>query len=146
MRFGLFFSLKNVNYNSKWEIWTLNILVESWYSTRIFWKHQEILVLWGQFLPRPSVVLVVIFDLITKLVVLYHHWSSLIWHKEEGFPSNVGLSKPKMTTSATLGLDKNCPYSFLVFTGKRKKKQFFFFCFQKWKTHFPNTKFSKFVW
>ena len=46
----------------------------------------------------------------TKLVVLYHHWSSLIWHKEEGFPSNVGLSKLKMTTSATLGLSKNCPH------------------------------------
>ena len=51
--------------------------------------------MWGQFLPRPSVV------------VFYHHWSSLIWHKEEGFPSNVGLSKPKMTTSATLGLEPN---------------------------------------
>ena len=36
----------------------------------------------------------------TKLVVLYHHWSSLIWHEEEGFPSNIGISKPKMTTSA----------------------------------------------
>ena len=45
-----------------------------------------------------------------KLVVLYHHWSSLIWHEEEGFPSNVGLSKPKMTTSATLGLGKNSPH------------------------------------
>ena len=33
-----------------------------------------------------------------------HHWSSLIWHEKEDFPSNVGLSKPKMTTSATLGL------------------------------------------
>ena len=42
-----------------------------------------------------------------NLVVFYHHWSSLIWHEEEGFPSNVGLSKPKMTTSATLGLGKN---------------------------------------
>ena len=31
----------------------------------------------------------------TKLVVLYYHWSSLIWHEEEGFPSNVGLSKAK---------------------------------------------------
>ena len=130
MRWDLdfFFSLKNVNYNSKWEIWTLNVLVESWYSTRISWKHQEILVSWGQFLPRPSVALVVIFGLVTKLVVLYHHWLSLIWHEEEGFPSNVGLwtklvvlyhhwsfliwheeegfpsnmgiSKPKMTTSA----------------------------------------------
>ena len=49
--------------------------------------------MWGQFLPRP--------------LVLYHHWSSLIWHEEEGFPSNVGLSKQKMTTSATLGLGKN---------------------------------------
>ena len=48
----------------------------------------------------------------TKLVVLYHHWSSLIWHEEEGFPSNVGLSKkPKMTTSATLSLGKNCPHN-----------------------------------
>ena len=48
----------------------------------------------------------------TKLVVLYHHWSSLIRYEEEGFPSNVGLSKkPKMTTSATLGLDKNCPHN-----------------------------------
>ena len=28
-------------------------------------------------------------------MVLYHHWSSLIWHEEEGFPSNVGLSKAK---------------------------------------------------
>ena len=53
--------------------------------------------LWGQFLPRP--------------LVLYHHWSSLIWHEEEGFPSNVGLSKPKMTTGATLGLGKNCPHT-----------------------------------
>ena len=53
--------------------------------------------MWGQFLPRP--------------LVLYHHWSSLIWHEEEGFPSNVGLSKPKMTTSATLGLGKNCPHT-----------------------------------
>ena len=108
MRWDLdfFFSLKNVNYNSKWEIWTLNVLVESWYSTRISWKHQEILVSWGQFLSRPSVALVVIFGLVTKLVVLYHHWLSLIWHKEEGFPSNVGLSKLKMTTSATFGLDQ----------------------------------------
>ena len=48
---------------------------------------------------------------LTKLVVLYHHWSSLIWHEEEGFPSNVGLSKPKMTTSATLGLDENYPHN-----------------------------------
>ena len=47
----------------------------------------------------------------TKLVVLYHHWSSLIWHEEVDFPSNVGLSKkPKMTISATLGLGKNCPH------------------------------------
>ena len=30
---------------------------------------------------------------------------------EEGFPSNVGLSKSKMTTSATLGLGKNCPHN-----------------------------------
>ena len=22
-----------------------------------------------------------------KLVLLYHHWSSLIWHEEEGFPT-----------------------------------------------------------
>ena len=36
---------------------------------------------------------------------------SLIWHEEEGFPSNVGLSKPKMTTGATLGLGKNCPHN-----------------------------------
>ena len=35
---------------------------------------------------------------------------SLIWHEEEDFPSNVGLSKPKMTTSATFGLGKNCPH------------------------------------
>ena len=48
---------------------------------------------------------------LTKLVVLYHHWSSLIWHEEEDFPSNMGLSKPKMITSATLGLGKNCPHS-----------------------------------
>ena len=48
---------------------------------------------------------------LTKLVVLYHHWSSLIWHEEEGFFSNVGLSKSKMTTSATLGLGKNCPHN-----------------------------------
>ena len=47
-------------------------------------------------------------NFLTKLVVLYHHWSSLIWHEEEDFPSNVGLSNSKMTTSATLGLDKNC--------------------------------------
>ena len=53
--------------------------------------------MWGQIFPIP--------------LVLYHHWSSLIWHEEEGFPSNVGLSKPKMTTSATLGLGKNCPHS-----------------------------------
>ena len=57
-----------------------------------------------------------------KLVVLYHHWSFLIWHEEEDFPSNiwheeedfpsnVRLSKPKMTTSATLGLGKNYPYT-----------------------------------
>ena len=47
----------------------------------------------------------------TKLVVLYHHWSSLIRYEKEGFPSNVGLSKkPKMTTSVTLGLGKNCPH------------------------------------
>ena len=59
--------------------------------------------MWGQFLPRPSVV------------VFYHHWSSLIWHKEEGFPSNVGLSKPKMTTSATLGLGKNCPHNYYYY-------------------------------
>ena len=59
--------------------------------------------MWGQFLPRPSVV------------VLYHHWSSLIWHEEEGFPSNVGLSKPKMTTSATLGLGKNCPHNIYIY-------------------------------
>ena len=38
-------------------------------------------------------------------------WSSLIRHKEEGFPSNVGLSKTKMTTSATLSLGKNCPHN-----------------------------------
>ena len=42
---------------------------------------------------------------------LYHHWSSLIWNEEEDFPSNVGLNKPKMTTSATLGLGKNCPHN-----------------------------------
>ena len=36
---------------------------------------------------------------------------SLIWHEEEGFPFNVGLSKPKMTTNATLGLGKNCPHT-----------------------------------
>ena len=44
------------------------------------------------------------------IVVLYHHCSSLIWHEEEGFPSNVELSKLKMTTSVTLGLGKNCPH------------------------------------
>ena len=66
--------------------------------------------MWGQFLPRPSVCTCNHFWLGTKLVVLYHHWSSLIWHEEEGFPSNVGLSKSKMTTSATLGLGKNCPH------------------------------------
>ena len=57
-------------------------------------------------------------DVVTKLVVLYHHWSSLIWHEEEGFPSNVGLSKPKMTTSVTLGLGKNCPHSW-YYWGKK---------------------------
>ena len=31
--------------------------------------------------------------------------------KKKGFPSNVGLSKTKMTTSATLGLGKNCPHN-----------------------------------
>ena len=51
---------------------------------------------------------------ITKLVVLYHHWSSLIWHEEEGFPSNVGLSKSKMTISTTLGLGKNCPHNMIM--------------------------------
>ena len=45
------------------------------------------------------------FDVKTKLVVLFNHWSSLIRHEEEGFPSNVGLSKPKKTISATLGLE-----------------------------------------
>ena len=49
-------------------------------------------------------------DVVTKLVVLYYHWSSLIWHEEEDFSSNVGLSKPKMATSETLGLGKNCPH------------------------------------
>ena len=75
-------------------------------------------------------------NFLTKLVVLYHHWSSFIWHEEEGFPSNVGLFKSKMTTSATLSLDKNCPYSFLVFMGKRKKKKNFFFLFLKMKNTF----------
>ena len=28
-------------------------------------------------------------------MVFYHHWSSLIWHEEEDFPFNVGLSKAK---------------------------------------------------
>ena len=32
----------------------------------------------------------------------------LVW--KEGFPSSVGLSKPKMTTSATVSLGKNCPH------------------------------------
>ena len=32
---------------------------------------------------------------LTKLVVFYHHWSSLIWHEDEDFPSNAGLSKAK---------------------------------------------------
>ena len=54
--------------------------------------------------------MVIEYHWLTKLVVLYHHWSSLIWHEEEGFPSNVGLFKPKMATSATLGLGKNCPH------------------------------------
>ena len=58
--------------------------------------------MWGQFLPRPSVV------------VLYRHWPSLIWHEEENFPSNVGLSKPKMTTSATLSLGKNFPHNIYI--------------------------------
>ena len=49
-----------------------------------------------------------------ELVILYHHWSSLIWHEEEGFPFNVGVSKPKMTTSATLGLGKNCLHNYLL--------------------------------
>ena len=68
--------------------------------------------MWGQFLPRPSVALVVIFDL--EKLVLYHYWSSLIWHEEEGFPSNVRLSKSKMTTSATLDLGKNCSHNINV--------------------------------
>ena len=55
-------------------------------------------------------------NFLTKLVVLYHHWSSLIWHEEKGFPSNVGLFKPKMTTSATLGLGKNCPRTYKTYT------------------------------
>ena len=75
--------------------------------------------LWGQFLPRPSVVLVVIFCLgsptleekpfssclirddqwLKSTTSLVNHWSSFIRHEEEGFPSNVGLSKSKMTTS-----------------------------------------------
>ena len=60
---------------------------------------------------RPSVALVVIFGFESPtLEGKPSSWSSLIWHEREGFPSNVGLSKPKMTTSATLGLGKNCPY------------------------------------
>ena len=55
-------------------------------------------------MPRSSVALV---------------WSSLIWHEEEDFPSNVGLSKPKMTTSATLGLGKNCPHNKYFIKEKR---------------------------
>ena len=51
-------------------------------------------------------------NFLTKLVVVYNHWSSLIWHEEEGFPSNVGLFKPKMTTSATLGPGKNCLHTY----------------------------------
>ena len=51
---------------------------------------------------------------LAKLVVLYYRWSSFIWYKEEDFPSNVGLFKPKMTTSATLGLGKNCPHNYLL--------------------------------
>ena len=40
---------------------------------------------------------------LTILVVLYHHWSSLIWHEEEGFPSNVGQQKlPKVPTWSSL--------------------------------------------
>ena len=49
---------------------------------------------------------------LTKLVVLYHHWSSLIWHEDEDFPM-WDSPKPKMTTSATLGLGKNCPHTYI---------------------------------
>ena len=59
-------------------------------------------------------------------MVLYHHWSSLIWHEEEDFPSNVGLSKPKMTTNATLGLGKNCPHNnkkIISYIEKKRKKK-----------------------
>ena len=50
----------------------------------------------------------------TKLVVLFNHWSSLIRYEDECFPSNVGLSKSKMIISATLGLGKNCPHRYLT--------------------------------
>ena len=60
---------------------------------------------------------------LTKLVVLYHHWSSLIWHEEKGFLSNVGLFKQKMTTSATLGLGKNCSHIMnIAFLSNKIKK------------------------
>ena len=49
---------------------------------------------------------------LTKLVVLYHHWSSLIWHEDEDFPM-WDSPKPKMTTSATLGLGKNCLHTYI---------------------------------
>ena len=60
-------------------------------------------------MPKPSVALVVIFGLERPTLEGKPSSSSLIWHEEEGFPSNVGLSKPKMTTSATLGLGKKLP-------------------------------------
>ena len=73
---------------------------------------------------------------LTKLVVFFNRWfmpykverempnqwysstigSCVIRQKEEDFLSNVRLSKPKMTTSATLGLGKNCPHN--IYTKK----------------------------
>ena len=75
-------------------------------------------------------------NFLAKLVVLYHHWSSFIWHEEEGFPSNVGLFKSKMTTSATLSLGKNCPHTYKTYTLSVRLckiiiKVFFFFFFFK---------------
>ena len=70
------------------------------YITAIDFRVMHIDAFIGQVIVLPSGTL--------SPLVLYHHWSSLIWHEEESFPSNVGHSKKKMTTSATLGLGKNC--------------------------------------
>ena len=65
-------------------------------------------ILWGQFLSS----LVNQTSGTLSLVVLYHHWSSLIWHEDEDFPM-WDSPKPKMTTSATLGLSKNCLHTYI---------------------------------